>query len=324
MASSAADAPNSVGASLGVILIIFSALTLATKGVAVKFLHADDVDLLTMLFVRNLVAAPFFWLFALWRIGAAQIFDVKIGAMAAAATAGVFCYYVGGLADFASLEVVDASVQRLLLFTYPVMVVVLDALRRRGMPPGRQILALVLTSFGLVLVLGSRGETSGGGLDTWGIVLALFAALTVAVYLLVNQTYARLIGSIRFLIYAQTGALAAMTCHFGVSFEPVDLALTTRAWLILCYLSLVVAVLTWLAIAEGVRLIGAPRAALLSTIGPVATLILAYLLLGETMTSSQLAGAAVIVLGVVVLETPLPRGGLAWSRAARSTAEPNN
>ena len=323
MASGAADAPNGGRVSLGIVLIIFSALTLATKGIAVKFLHADDVDLITMLFVRNLAAAPFFWLFALWRIGAAEIFDVKIGAMVAAAAAGVFCYYVGGLADFASLEFVDASVQRLLLFTYPVMVMVLDALRRCGMPPGRQILALILTSCGLVLVLDAGGETLGGELNTWGVVLALFAALTVAVYLLVNQTYARMIGSIRFLIYAQTGALAAMICHFGVSFEPVDLALTTRAWLILCYLSLVVAVLTWLAIAEGVRLLGAPRAALLSTIGPAATLILAYLLLGETMTSSQLAGAAVIVLGVVALETPLPRGGLARSRAARSTAKPD-
>ena len=138
-------------------------------------------------------------------------------------------------------------------------------------------------------------------------ILALFAASTVAVYLMVNQTYARLIGSIRFLIYAQTGALAAMTCHFGVTVEAVDLDLLTRAWLVLAYLSVFVAVLTCLAIAEGVRIIGAPRAALLSTVGPPATLVLAYLLLDEIMSLGQLAGAAVIIIGVAALEARVPR-----------------
>jgi len=286
---------------------VFSALTFATKGIAIKFLHADDVNVITMLFVRNLAAAPFFWMFAVLRLGGSQIFDVRPSAMAAAAGAGIFCYYLGGLADFASLEFVDATVQRMLMFTYPAMVVMLESLRRRGAPPRRQIMALTLTSAGLFLVLGGLGNGFGRGVDQWGIVLALFAAFTVAVYLLVNQTYARIIGSIRFLIYAQTGALGAMACHFAVSIETVDLDLPPRAWLVLAYLSVFVAVLSWLAIAEGVRLIGATRAALLSTVGPPATVLLAYLLLGEVMTPTQLTGAAVIVFGVVVLEVRLPR-----------------
>lgn len=298
-------------AAFGVALIIFSAVALSTKGIAVKYLHADDVDVITMLFIRNLAAAPFFWIFAVIRLGGSQIFAVRPSAMAAAAGAGMFCYYLGGIADFASLEFIDASVQRMLLFTYPAMVVLLESLRRRGAPPRRQVMALALTSVGLFLVLSGIDSGVGRGLDRWGVVLALFAALTVAVYLLVNQTYARIFGSIRFLIYAQTGALAAMACHFGISVEAVDLDLPPRAWLVLAYLSVFVAVLTWLAIAEGVRLIGATRAALVSTVGPPATVLLAYLLLDEViiMTPAQLGGAVVIVLGVVVLEARLPRSG---------------
>ncbi len=298
--------PVSRGAAFGIALIVFSALTLATKGIAVKFLHADDVDVITMLFVRNLAAAPFFWAVAVLRLGGSEIFNVRPSALAAAAGAGIFCYYLGGLADFASLEFIDASMQRMLLFTYPALVVLLESIRRRGVPPRRQVLALLLTSAGLFLVLGGFGALDNG-LDQWGVVLALFAAFTVAVYLLVNQTYARMIGSIRFLVYAQTGALAAMACHFAVSVDAVDLDLPPRAWLVLAYLSVFVAVLTWLAIAEGVRLIGATRAALLSTVGPPATVLLAYLLLGEVMTPRQLTGAAIIVFGVVVLEVRLPR-----------------
>ena len=109
-----------------------------------------------------------------------------------------------------------------------------------------------------------------------------------------------------FLIYAQTGALAAMACHFAVTIETVDLDLPPRAWLTLAYLAVFVAVLTWLAIAEGVRIIGAPRAALVSTVGPPATLLLAYIFLGEVMTPAQFAGAAVIVLSVVALEARWP------------------
>ena len=116
-------------AAFGVALIIFSAFALSTKGIAVKYLHADDVDVITMLFIRNLAAAPFFWIFAVIRLGGSQIFAVRPSAMAAAAGAGIFCYYLGGIADFASLEFIDASVQRMLLFTYPAMVVLLESLR---------------------------------------------------------------------------------------------------------------------------------------------------------------------------------------------------
>ncbi|MDA0261759.1 MAG: DMT family transporter, partial [Proteobacteria bacterium] len=293
MATGRGDVP---GLSFGVGLVVFAALTLATKGIAIKFLHADQVDVITMLFVRNMAATPFFWAFAVWRIGAAEILNVRPGSVLAAAAAGVFCYYFGGLAEFASLEFVDASVQRLLIFTFPAMVVLLEAMRRSAMPPRRQIIALGLTSMGLFLVLGGVDSKLEGSLDRWGVVLALFAAFTVAVYLLVNQSVARLMGSIRFLIYAQTGALSAMACHFAVTVEEVDLALPVRAWWVLGYLSVFVAVLTWLAMAEGVRIIGASRAALVSTIGPPATLLLAYLMLGEVMTPVQLAGAAVIIL----------------------------
>ena len=302
-------------ALLGVALIVFSALSLATKGVAIKYLHADDVGVITMIFLRNLGATPFFWAIALWRVGGAQMFNVRPSVMAAAAGAGAFCYYLGGLADFASLEFIDAGVQRMLLFTYPAMVVLLDSLWRRGLPPRRQVLALATTTVGLFLVLGGL-ESGIGGLNRWGVLLALFAASTVAVYLMVNQTYARLIGSIRFLIYAQTGALAAMACHFVVSFEPVDLDLRARAWLTLAYLSLFVAVMTWLAMAEGVRIIGASRAALVSTVGPPATLLLAYWFLGEVMSPGQLAGAAVIILSIVALEARLPQSRARPAEAA--------
>ena len=74
MNSSRGGVPTVGGsATLGIALIVFSFLALATKGIVIKFLHADDVNVITMLFVRNLAAAPFFWMFAVLRLGGSQM-----------------------------------------------------------------------------------------------------------------------------------------------------------------------------------------------------------------------------------------------------------
>lgn len=282
-----------------------AALALATKGVATKILYAEDLDLATVLFLRMLLAMPVFWVFAAIKLGHGNFIGSSTKGLVVAAAAGIFCYYMGGLADLNSLQLIGAGVQRLLLFSYPAFTVLLDAAVRRAWPPPRQWLALAITYAGIFLVVGGF-DPALLATNLLGAGLAIAAALTFAVYIIVGQTWSRIVGSIRYTLFAHTGAFIAMTIHFGAAGGADLAAISGYAWAVMAFMVIVATCIAWLALIEGIRRIGGPRAALISTIGPPSTLVLAYLLLDETMAPIQLAGAAVIATGVLVLEARRP------------------
>lgn len=291
--------------TIGVALVLVAAVSLASKGIAAKLLYAEGLDLPTVLFLRMMFATPVFWVFALAKYGRHDIVGASIKGVASAAVVGVICYYAGGLADMGALLYISASVQRLLLFSYPAFVVLLDAALRRQLPPRQHWLALALTYVGIFFVMGGFDQTVLAA-NLTGAGLAILAALTFAVYLLVNQKWGRIIGSIRFTLFAQTGAATAMALHFAIRGGADLSVISLRAWWIVAFLVIVATCVAWFAFSEGIRLIGATRAALISTIGPPATLGIAHLMLGETLTLLQMAGAGVVALGVVVLELRPP------------------
>lgn len=293
------------GDLVGVAFIVTAALALATKGVATKLLYAEGLDLATILFLRMLLAMPVFWVFAALQLGLGNLVGSSRKGVIVAAAAGTFCYYLGGLADFGSLQLIGAGVQRLLLFSYPAFTVLLDAAVRRALPPPRQWLALTITYIGIFLVMGGFDPALLAA-NLLGAGLAIAAALTFAVYIVVGQTWSRIIGSIRYTLFAHTGAIIAMTIHFGAAGGADFTAISGNAWAVIAFMVIVATCVAWFALIEGVRRIGGPRAALISTIGPPSTLVLAYFLLDETMAPIQLAGAGVIAAGVLVLEARRP------------------
>ena len=281
----------------------------------VKFVYAEGVDLVTAVAVRTSIAVPFLWAFAAWRLGAVAIVRANPRVALAAAGAGVITYYLGALADFGSLSLIDAGLQRILVFSYPAMVVRLDAAQRRALPPPRQWVVLGLVNLGIFLVIGGF-DVSLLLANMAGTTLALLSALSFAIYMLVTQNFVALIGSVRFTVYAHSAAGAALLAHFFAGWEPGTLELTSRAWGMLLFMGTFSAAIPYFMFAEGIRRIGAPRAALISAVGPAATVVLAHVFLGEVMALTQIAGAAMIVGAVLALEGRLTKRAVARPDAA--------
>ena len=243
------------------------------------------------------------WAWASWREGARGVYAGPARARLGAALAGFVCYFIGTNLDFHALTLVDASVERVLLFAYPSMVVLLHSIIYRQWPTARAIGSLACTYAGILMVVSGldlgilRANLGGAG-------LVLSCAFTYALYYLASDRWGARIGAIRFTLVAVTTSATAFAVQYLVSgsARPVPAVDLTDAALI-ASLVLLSTVLPMVLTAEGVRRLGAPRAAVVSTIGPPVTIALGALLLGESLTLPQWAGVALIALGIFVLES---------------------
>lgn len=254
-----------------------------------------------MLVTRAVLALPVVWAWALWRVGLATMFAVPRGALAGAFAAGFLCYYVGALLNFYALTLVDASVERVLLFSYPSMVVVMHSVLHRRWPTRRTVVALLLTYAGILMVVTGL-DLSTLRANLRGAALVLVCSLTFALYYLASDHWTPRIGSVPFTVYALTSATACLVVHQAANPADASPPWTLPATLLVGGMVIVATVLPMLSMAEGVRRLGAQRAAVVSSVGPPATIFLGAWLLGERLTPPQWLGVVSILAGVLVLE----------------------
>jgi len=290
---------------LGILCVVVSALALSLKGILAKWAFAEGVSVTTVLALRYGLALPLM-------VGAALVIARGPRGLAMAPrdlglaiVGGLLGYWLAGVLDFTALAMIDVSVERVLLFSFPVFVLLLEALRRRRLPPLRQVVALLIAEAGIVLVMGvDDPELFAANLE--GGLFAIGSAFVFALYYMVNQHLGPRLGSARMALGAVLGACLGCGVQF-VAVEPLSaLIVSGTALACIAAMALFCSVVPFLLITEGIRRVGASRSALISTVGPVATLGLAALLLGESLTATQLAGAALVFAAVLALEGRLP------------------
>jgi drug/metabolite transporter (DMT)-like permease len=221
---------------------------------------------------------------------------------------GFIGYYLGSLLDFIGLMYITAALERLVLYLYPTMVLLLSVALRGLRVTQRQIVALALSYAGIALVFAHDLTFGGDARALWvGGALVFASALTYAVYLVgAGDVIARL-GSMRFTAWAMLASCVFVFAQFALTRDLAALAVPRSIYA----LSLAMAVFstvvpTWL-IAEAVRRLGANTSSLMGSLGPVFTIGFGAMILGEAVHWIQLAGAA-LVLGGVMLVTLRPGG----------------
>jgi drug/metabolite transporter (DMT)-like permease len=259
--------------------------------------------------VRALLAMPLFAWIAL-RPSVPPTAQVAAGttraacrarAVLGAVAAGILCYYVGALLDFRALMLIDASIERVLLFSYPAMVVLIGSLTTRRAPDRRLVFAMLITWVGIFFAMGGVdvGELRQ---NLYGASLVLLAALTTALYFLIGERCTHELGSTRFAAIAMGSSAVVLAVHFTLFRSWGELAaLGAHDWFLLGVLAFACMFLPGLMQAEGVRRVGAQRAAIGSTVGPPTTIVLAALFLGERLNGWQLLGTAMIIASVLAL-----------------------
>ena len=221
---------------------------------------------------------------------------------------GFIGYYLSSFFDFFGLQFISAGLERLILFTNPTIVVVLSALFL-AKPISRRVAAALLVSYvGLGLAywhdLVITNDTKA--LIT-GTALVLASALCYAVYMMVGTGFTRRIGSTRFTAYMMLVATVFVMTQFFIMrpLSALDLPMKIYAYSV-CLAVFSTALPVWM-MAEALKRIGASDASMIGTIGPVVTIFLGAIFLGEDVSAMQLIGAGLVLAGVAMISLARPK-----------------
>lgn len=284
----------------GALLCLVSAAAFGTLGIFGKLAAEAGANTSTTLLVRFVLAGAVFALVlrltGRWRALGRRVVLTGLGL-------GAFGYSLQSALFFAAIERLDVSMVALILYTYPAFVTVAAIVLGRVQPSLRAGVALTVASGGLALVLLAGGA---GGFEVVGALLALAASLTYTTYILVSDTVIDEVDPFALAFLVLTGASASFAVA-GLATGSLDLALSGEAWLWLVLIALISTVVAVSAFFAGLRRVGPSEAAILSTFEPPVTVVLAFLILGERLTAPQLAGGALVLVAVVLLQLPARR-----------------
>jgi drug/metabolite transporter (DMT)-like permease len=277
--------------------VVGSAVAFSAKAVIAKVGYRYGAEPSTLLALRMAFSLPFFVVAAVVTSrGRAPLPRKELGKIVGL---GVLGYYLASVFDFYGLVYISAGLERLILFVYPTLVVLMSAWLFKTPITRRTIWALGLTYGGVLLAV--KTETAGAsGPGLWaGVALIFGCALSYAAYLVGSGRLIPRVGSLRFTALAMIVSTAAMMLHFAVVGGRFG-GHPTPVYVAGVLLALVCTVLPVFLLAEGIRRIGAGPAAIIGAVGPVSTIALAHWVLGEPVHLLQGVGTALVLIGATV------------------------
>lgn len=279
-------------------LVFVGAICFSIKAIIIKLAYGQHVDPITLVTLRMAFALPFF-------VAVPFLYKKKNEAQRPTKSdwikilfLGILGYYVATIFDFLGLQYVTAGIERLILFVYPTIVVLLSALFFKKPITKNILFALALTYIGVTIIfLDAHWQTQAN--LALGTLFIFISAFTYAVYLVGSGRLIPKLGSVAYNAYAMIVSCLAVIVHFLLT-QPTDLFhLAPSTYYLGISIALISTVIPTFLIAEGVNLIGAGSAAIVASIGPVITIFLGYIVLHETVTLQELFGTLFVVGGVL-------------------------
>lgn len=299
---------------LGAFLVFLAAFCFATKGILIKLAYQYPIDSIALLTLRMLFALPFYVALAVRLTRQGPPMELTARQWATLFLLGITGYYAASLFNFLGLVYITASLERILLFTYPTFVLLFNAIGFGRRVTRLQVLALVLTYAGILLAfVGNIGATVQKDISL-GTFWVILSGLVYAVYLVGSDRVIARVGSQRFTCYAMMAATVPTVVHCAV-----QNGLQLGHYPLPVYglglgMGVFVTVIPTLMIAEGIKRVGSGNASIIGSVGPVFTIILSTVVLHETISWEQISGTMLVLTGVFLI-------GWRGNKPVRSTTE---
>ncbi|MCU7548992.1 DMT family transporter [Chitinophagaceae bacterium LB-8] len=287
----------------GFILAITGAILFSTKAIIVKKAFSEvKVDALTLLTIRMIFSLPFY-LVAAYLVSSKES-NIKLTSRqwSILLFLGLFGYYLSSLFDFIGLQYISAGLERLILFLYPTFAVLINALVYRQKIQRNQLIALILTYMGIGLAfMGELQIDAGNEQFFWGSFLIFLCSITFAIYLVGSGRIISEVGASKFTAYAMLSATLGVFTHFVIRGKWDVVQQSSNLWWYGVLLAIAATVLPTFLTSNAIKRIGSSNAAIISSIGPVSTILQAHYFLGEKIFTEQLIGTALVLSGVLLL-----------------------
>ena len=290
---------------LGSIFALGAAFLFSTKAIFIKQAYALSplVDGTVLLALRMASALPFFLLIC-W-LNRHHNQNIKAKDWFLLMVAGLIGYYFSSWLDFAGLMYISASLERIILFLYPTLTVIASSFIYKQKLRLKSIFSIALSYGGTVIVMLQEQSMVAHESNFWiGVSLVFASAVCFASYLLLTPRLIQKFGSWNYTGLALSIACMGTLTHFMVATpNPIGLLLqlpSTVIWYGVA-LGLLVTVLPTILIAQSISRLGAAQSAMIGSIGPILTIILAVALLGEHMNAVQWFGCLLNIIGVMMI-----------------------
>jgi drug/metabolite transporter (DMT)-like permease len=281
-----------------VLLALAGSIAFSGKAIIVKLGYRYGVDAITLLMLRMVLALPFFLVLSWWAsrgkaaLTRAQWLQIIF--------LGFTGYYLASFLDFMGLQYISASLERLILYLNPTIVLLLGWLLWGKKITRRQMGAFALSYAGVLLVFGHEAKLEGLNVGL-GAALVFASALAYAVYLSYSGQLVQQLGSLRL-----AGLATSVACFFCIAqfavLRPLSVGLVPTPVLWLSLLNATACtVAPVLMVMMAIERLGSARTAQIGMIGPMATIMLGVWLLDEPMNLWIVAGTILVLSGVYLV-----------------------
>lgn len=290
------NAPKSSASLAGTGLVFLGAIGFSAKAIFIKLAYHYSVDPVTLLTLRMGLSLPFFIVVALWTSQRNGTTPLAYRDWAFLIALGSIGYYLASLFDFLGLQYISAGLERLILFIYPTLVVLLSALFMKHPVRKKELSAIILTYSGIVLAVYHDLSFNQNNVPL-GSALVFISALSYALYLIGSGQMITTMGATRFTAYAMIISCVAVMIQFLMTRSLSAFRLPIEVYELSLAMALFSTVLPTFLISEGINRIGASRTSIIGSTGPVITIGLAYFFLGESISIFQIVGTLLVLAG---------------------------
>ncbi len=282
---------------LGVILF-------STKAVLVKLIYQFDINPMPLLLLRMLFSLPFFLAFAIFQgpkqqktIRAIDYFQVFL--------LGFLGYYLASYFDFLGLQYIEASLERIILFLYPTIVILISRFRLKKRISKPQILAIVISYIGIAVIFGGElGISDSHAL--WGAFLVFCSAVTYAVYLVGSGQLIPKFGILTYTAYALSVSCVCVIIHYLLTDRSDLWQYPKEVYFLAMIMAIFSTVIPSFLVSAAIKRMGAANFSLLGSLGPISTILMAGILLGEEVSLLKGVGVIIVIVGVYVASKKRP------------------
>lgn len=284
---------------IGVFLVLLGTLGFSIKAILIKLIYEIDpgIDAISVLTLRFVVALPFLIMLLYYRESKQFLSAINTAQFGIIFMLGAVGYYVSAILDFSALMYIPAGLERLILFLFPTFVVIISMIIRPHEITRATIIALVLSYAGILLVFIEKMPQFDPEMIK-GSLLVFAAAIVFALYTIASVSQIKQHGSVRFAAYSLIAAATAAFAHAFIVHGFSFFDQSVEVYSLILPMAIFSTVVPMVFIGAGINRIGASSASIVSTSGPVITISLALVILGETIGPLQMIGSVMIMLGV--------------------------
>lgn len=286
--------------AVGLWLAILGTALFSLKSIFIKLAYEEGLNTDSVLMLRMAIALPVYLIILLWLLKSNREKPVLKGAFLKIAFLGFIGYYLASFLDLKGLEMISAQLERLTLFTYPILVAILGALFFKTPLTLKVVFALIITYGGLWIAF-YQELTISGKETPLGTLLVFLAALSFSFYVLFGKKLIHQIGSLWFTSLAMITSSLFVMVHYGLLADFSELEVTSWAWLWLGLLAIVSTVIPSFMISEAIARIGPAQTGIIGSLGPMITIVLAVWILNEPFGLWHALGLVMVMGGVTLL-----------------------